>query len=152
MKFLEKKIICLAILLTLTLSITAGVYLIYRAWDYWSADQAYADMEEKAVQKVKAAEQTDRYSEEIMSDDDFGGISEGWPDDGTSGHDSTSGERRKNTDEDRKDRTIDGMEIPDRPIMLGLVCTEETTASKAMASAWNSMPIFSPMALIRSTS
>ena len=39
MKFLEKKIIFPAILLALTLSITAGGYLIYRAWDYWSADQ-----------------------------------------------------------------------------------------------------------------
>ena len=117
MNFHDKKFISLAILLTLALSITAGAYLIYRAWDYWSADQAYADMEEKAVQKVKTAERTDRYSKEIISDDNSGKISEGGPDDGIAGHDSTSGERRKNTDEDRKDRTIDGMEIPDRPVI-----------------------------------
>ena len=115
MNFHEKKFISLAILLTLALSISAGVYLIYRAWDYWSADQAYADMEEKAVHKVKAAEQTDRYSGEIMSDDNYGRTSEDGLDDGTAGSDCTDEERRKSTYEDDRDRTIDGIAIPEKP-------------------------------------
>ena len=115
MNFHEKKFINLAILLALALSISAGVYLIYRAWDYWSADQAYADMEEKAVHKVKAAEQTDRYSGEIMSDDNYGMTSEDGLDDGTAGSDCTDEERRKSTYEDDRDRTIDGIAIPEKP-------------------------------------
>ena len=114
MKLREKKIICLAILLTLTLSITAGVYLIYRAWDYWSADQAYADMEKNAVQKVKIAEQPDRYSEDPMTDNSGKNSDSGQYKRGAQ-HESTGEERKKSADD--KDRTIDGTTIPDKPVI-----------------------------------
>ena len=114
MKLLEKKIICLAILLTLTLSITAGVYLIYRAWDYWSADQAYADMEKSAVQKVKMAGQPDRYGEDLMTDDSGKKSGDG-QDDGEVQRDSAGEDRKMSADD--MDRTIDGTAIPDKPVI-----------------------------------
>ena len=114
MKFLEKKIICLAILLTLTLSITAGVYLIYRAWDYWSADQTYADMEKNAVQKVKMAGQPDSYREDFMTDNS-GKKSEGEQEDGEVQRDSAGEDRKMSADD--MDRTIDGTAIPDKPVI-----------------------------------
>ena len=114
MKFLEKKIICLAILLTLTLSITAGVYLIYRAWDYWSADQAYADMEKNAVQKVKMAGQSDSYREDFMTDNS-GKKSECEQEDGEVQRDSAGEDRKMSADD--MNRTIDGTAIPDKPVI-----------------------------------
>ena len=114
MKFCDKKIICLAILLTLALSITAGGYLIYRAWDYWSADQTYADMEKNAVQKVKIAEQPDRYSEDPMTDNSGKNSDSGQYKRGAQ-HESTGEERKKSADD--MDRTIDGTTIPDKPVI-----------------------------------
>ena len=43
MKIHEKKLTGIAILLVLTLVLAAGAYLIYRAWDYWSADKTYTN-------------------------------------------------------------------------------------------------------------
>ena len=114
MKLSEKKIICLAILLTLTLSITAGGYLIYRAWDYWSADQAYADMEKNAVQKVKMAGQSDSYREDFMTDNS-GKKSECEQEDGEVQRDSAGEDRKMSADD--MNRTIDGTAIPDKPVI-----------------------------------
>ena len=133
MKFLEKKIIFPAILLTLTLSITAGVYLIYRAWDYWSADQAYADMEKNAVQKVKMAGQPDRYREDLTTDSS-GKKSEGGQDGGEAPSDNADEERKKSADD--TDRSIDGATIPDKPV----IDWDELSKSGRDIVAWLDIP------------
>ena len=133
MKFLEKKIIFQAILLTLTLSITAGVYLIYRAWDYWSADQAYADMEKNAVQKVKMAGQPDRYREDLTTDSS-GKKSEGGQDGGEAPSDNAGEERKKSADD--TDRSIDGTTIPDKPV----IDWDELSKSGRDIVAWLDIP------------
>jgi sortase B len=133
MKFLEKKIIFQAILLTLTLSITAGVYLIYRAWDYWSADQAYADMEKNAVQKVKMAGQPDRYREDLTIDSS-GKKSEGGQDGGEAPSDNAGEERKKSADD--TDRSIDGTTIPDKPV----IDWDELSKSGRDIVAWLDIP------------
>ena len=133
MKLREKKIICMAILLTLALSITAGGYLIYRAWDYWSADQTYADMEKNAVHKVKIAEQPDRYSEDLMTDNS-GKNSDGGQYNGGAQHESNCEERKKSADD--MDRTIDGTTIPDKPV----IDWDELSKSGRDIVAWLDIP------------
>ena len=46
-KLVDKVIVFLAITV-----VAAGAYLAYRLWDYWSAEQAYAEIENSAVQKA----------------------------------------------------------------------------------------------------
>ena len=116
MKIQEKKLTGIAILFTLILVTAAGVYLIYRVWDYRSADQAYEDMATSSVQKVKAAEQSNRSNEKFMPEKSHERKNvEGQYDD-SDGRKNADGAGAEGTD-DTTAETIDGLAIPDRPVI-----------------------------------
>ena len=115
MKIKEKRLTGIAILFTMILVTVAGVYLIYRIWDYRSADQAYEDMETGSVKKVKMTEQPDRRNEKFMQEKKHERK-------GIEGQDDS--DARKNADEDKSHsideksaETVDGLAIPDRPVI-----------------------------------
>ena len=113
MKIQEKKITGLAILLTLTLVIGAGAYLTYRAWDYWSADQTYADIGRNAVRKENMAELQERKNEMSVS----AGYKEKNGQDAASGWDDADKDRNKSTKDIPTAETINGTKIPDKPVI-----------------------------------
>ncbi len=117
MKTFENKLTCLAIVLTLTLSMSAGAYLIYRVWDYWSAEQTYADMGRGAVQKIKVAGQTNRNQEANMSNNASERKGESDPGYDTYGRKTADGTGILSTDADLPAEIIDGTAIPDKPVI-----------------------------------
>ncbi len=127
MKIKEKKLLGIAILLTFILVTASGAYLTYRAWDYWSADRAYEDMGRSAVQSVKITDKPDRDEETTKSEkrDDLEG--EGGPDDSAG---------QNNSDEIYPAETIDGVAIPDKPV----VDWSKLTKSGKDIVAWINIP------------
>ena len=117
MKTFENKLTCLAIVLTLTLSMSAGAYLIYRVWDYRSAEQAYADMGRGAVQKIKVAGQTNRNQEANMSNNTSESKGENGRGDDTFGRKTAVGAGILSNNADLTAETIDGAAIPDKPVI-----------------------------------
>lgn len=114
MKIQEKKITGLVILLILSLVIAAGAYLIYRAWDYWSADQTYADIGRNYVRKENVAGLQDRKYEMPVSAEHEEENSMG---DDSSGRDDADKERRKSMEDIAPLDTINGTIIPDKPVI-----------------------------------
>lgn len=127
MKIKEKKLLGIAILLTFILVTASGAYLTYRAWDYWSADRAYEDMGRSAVQSVKITDMPGRDEETTKSKkrDDVEG--EGGPDDSAG---------QNITDETCPAETIDGVAIPDKPV----VDWSKLTKSGKDIVAWINIP------------
>ena len=117
MKNHEKKLTVLAILLTLTLVTAAGVYLIYRAWDYWSADATYANLGRSAVQKMKMTGQQSGDDEIPVSEDSAENGGHDGKDSQTYGQDSSDRDGLNSAKEDRTIETIDGKAVPDKPVI-----------------------------------
>ena len=135
MKIHEKKLTGIAILLVLTLVLAAGAYLIYRAWDYWSADQTYADMGRSSVRKVKMTEKADKNSEAMFFD---GAENTGEVGDALGPLKASSGDKEghESDDEDFAANYIEGAAIPDRPV----IDWDELTKSGRDIVAWLDIP------------
>lgn len=134
MKVHEKKLIGMAILLSLGLVLTAGVYLIYRAWDYWSADQIYADIGRNAVEMVKVQEETKRGAAQRSKN--RSDRKDGTCAPAEAGRDSASEAGHMTNPENCRTGIIDGKTIPDKPV----IDWEELIKSGKDIVAWLSIP------------
>lgn len=117
MKTFENKLTCLAIALTLILSISAGAYLVYRVWDYRSAEQTYADIGRGAVQKIRVEAQMNQNQEANMSNNASESEEENGRGDDTSGRKTADGTGILSADADLQAEIIDGAAIPDKPVI-----------------------------------
>ena len=136
MKIHEKTLIVLTMLFTLFLVIAAGAYLVYRAWDYWSADQIYADIGKNAVQKTKMEGSRG-------SDNEAPTSKKGAPERNGFGQDNSAAglgdadkDGQKSSDEGSMAEMIDGIAIPMRPV----IDWNELTKSGKDIVAWLDIP------------
>ena len=72
-KLVDKVIVLLAITV-----VAAGAYLAYRLWDYWSAEQAYAEIENSAVQKASDRVQNDAFKRRDVRQNDTAKNRDSW--------------------------------------------------------------------------
>jgi sortase B len=137
MKIHEKSLTCLAVIFTLILVTSAGAYLVYRAWDYWSADQTYADIGRNAVQKVKVKGSPNRDNEALTSKKSTPGRDGYGQNDGTAESYDADKSRHDSTDESSEPEIIDGITIPDKPA----IDWDELTKSGKDIVAWLDIPV-----------